>query len=94
MDGASGRCAFLKIWLEKKRGNSIHFRFMSENTATETAKRSRTPLDLGFMDVEGLQRFITDIGKILPRSVTGLTPKQQRHVTRQIKRARQLLLLK
>lgn len=46
------------------------------------------------MDVEGLQRFITDIGKILPRSVTGLTPKQQRHVTRQIKRARQLLLLK
>ena len=65
---------------------------MSENTATE--KRSRTPLDLTFMDVELLQRFVTESGKIQPRRITGLTPKQQRHVARQIKRARQLLLMK
>ena len=45
---------------------------MSENTASE--KRSRTPLDLTFTDVEALQRFVTDSGKILPRRVTGLTP--------------------
>ncbi len=67
-------------------------RLMSENTATE--KRSRTPLDLTFMDVELLQRFVTESGKIQPRRITGLTPKQQRHVARQIKRARQLLLMK
>jgi len=67
-------------------------RLMSENTATE--KRSRTPLDLTFMDVELLQRFVTESGKIQPRRITGLTPKQQRHIARQIKRARQLLLMK
>ncbi|MDE0821006.1 MAG: 30S ribosomal protein S18 [Opitutales bacterium] len=51
-------------------------------------------MDLGFMDVEGLQRYVTDSGKIQPRRFSGLTPKQQRHVSRQIKRARQLLLMK
>ena len=65
---------------------------MSENTATP--KRSRTPMDLGFMDVESLQRYVTDSGKIQPRRFSGLTPKQQRHVSRQIKRARQLLLMR
>ena len=70
----------------------MHFRPMSENT--DSQKRSLTPLDLKFTDIEALQRFVTDSGKILPRRVTGLTPKQQRHVTRQIKRARQVLLMK
>jgi len=65
---------------------------MAENTTTE--KRSLTPLDLTFMDVELLQRFVTESGKIQPRRITGLTPKQQRHIARQIKRARQLLLMK
>jgi small subunit ribosomal protein S18 len=51
-------------------------------------------MDLGFMDVEGLQRYVTDSGKIQPRRFSGLTHKQQRHVSRQIKRARQLLLMK
>jgi small subunit ribosomal protein S18 len=64
---------------------------MSENTATP--KRSLTPMDLGFMDVESLQRYVTDSGKIQPRRFSGLTQKQQRHVSRQIKRARQLLLM-
>tara|TARA_A100001037_G_scaffold200403_1_gene179190 strand:- start:459 stop:671 length:213 start_codon:yes stop_codon:yes gene_type:complete len=70
----------------------MHFRPMSENT--DSQKRSLTPLDLKFTDIEALQRFVSDSGKILPRRVTGLTPKQQRHVTRQIKRARQVLLMK
>lgn len=65
---------------------------MSENTETE--KHSRTPMDLRFMDVEILRRYTSESGKILPRRMTGLTPKQQRHVARQIKRARQLLLMK
>ncbi len=46
------------------------------------------------MDAEILRRYTSESGKILPRRMTGLTPKQQRHVARQIKRARQLLLMK
>jgi len=62
--------------------------------STQEKQRSRTPMDMDFTDVEFLNRFITDTGKILPRRVTGLTARQQRHVTRAIKRARNLLLIK
>ena len=40
-----------------------------------------------------LERFITDRGKILPRRVTGPCSKHQRHVAREIKRARTIALL-
>jgi small subunit ribosomal protein S18 len=40
-----------------------------------------------------LERFITDRGKILPRRVTGTCSKHQRHVAREIKRARTIALL-
>lgn len=44
------------------------------------------PID--YKDVDLLRKFISDQGKILPRRVTGLTAKQQRQITRAIKRAR------
>ncbi|MGF1448717.1 MAG: 30S ribosomal protein S18 [Opitutales bacterium] len=56
--------------------------------------RSRTPLDLDYTDVEALSRFVTDTGKILPRRITGLTARQQRHITKAIKRSRNMLLMK
>lgn len=49
------------------------------------------PID--YKDVDLLRRFITERGKILPRRVTGLTAKQQRHLTQSVKRARVLALL-
>ena len=70
---------------------SFH-RPMSENTENE--KHSRTPMDLSFMDFEILRRYTSESGKILPRRITGLTPKQQRHIARQVKRARQLPSMK
>jgi small subunit ribosomal protein S18 len=51
-------------------------------------------MDLTHLDVELLSRHVTDTGKILPRRITNLTAVQQRHVTRQIKRARNLMLMK
>jgi small subunit ribosomal protein S18 len=39
-----------------------------------------------------MHRFVTDTGKILPRKYTGLTAKYQRHVTRILKQARNMLL--
>lgn len=49
------------------------------------------PID--YKDVELLRKFITERGKILPRRITGLTAKQQRDMTKAIKRARYMALL-
>ena len=49
--------------------------------------------EIDFKDIRLLSRFITDRGRILPRKITGLSCKQQRMITRAIKRARQISLL-
>ena len=61
---------------------------------TEPQKRSKTTLDFDFTDTEALSRYVTETGRILPRRITGLTARQQRHITKTIKRARSLLLMK
>lgn len=49
--------------------------------------------EIDFKDMKFLSRFVTERGKILPRRITGLTAKQQKMITRAIKRARQMSLL-
>lgn len=49
--------------------------------------------DIDFKDAKFLSRFITERGKILPRKITGLSAKQQRIITKAVKRARQMSLL-
>ena len=46
-----------------------------------------------YKDTAVLQRFLTDRGKIMPSRQTGNTAKQQRMITRAIKRAREMALL-
>ena len=46
-----------------------------------------------YKDVSLLRQFVTERGKIIGRSRTGLTAKQQRQLTKAIKRARILALL-
>lgn len=48
---------------------------------------------IDYKDVETLQNYITDRGKILPRRVTGTCAMHQRAVTKAIKRARVVALL-
>ena len=59
--------------------------------------RKSSPLNQGdnvdYKDVRRLHRFLTERGKILPRRATGLTAKQQRQISRAIKRARQIALI-
>ena len=43
---------------------------------------------MDYKNVELLQQFISEQGKILPRRITGLSAKEQRNVTKAIKRAR------
>lgn len=46
-----------------------------------------------YKEPEVLRRFITERGKIIPKSRTNLCAKHQRFLSKQIKRARYLALL-
>lgn len=48
---------------------------------------------IDYKDAQGLRRFVSEKGKILPRRVTGSCAKHQRELTSAIKRARQIALL-
>ena len=48
---------------------------------------------INYKDTKFLSNFISDQGKILPRRSTGLNSKQQKRVTKLIKRARIAALL-
>ncbi len=49
--------------------------------------------EIDYKDVETLQQFITERGKILPRRITGCCAKHQRMLARSIKNARIAALL-
>ncbi|NBC18565.1 MAG: 30S ribosomal protein S18 [Bacteroidetes bacterium] len=51
------------------------------------------PAYVDYKDVDYLQRFTNQQGKLLPRRVTGVSMKTQRQITRAVKRARHLALL-
>lgn len=46
-----------------------------------------------YKNPEGLRRFVTERGKILPRRITGTCAKHQRDLAREVKRARVLAML-
>nr|YP_009393102.1 ribosomal protein S18 [Bostrychia moritziana]ARW61664.1 ribosomal protein S18 [Bostrychia moritziana] len=48
---------------------------------------------LNYKDIDSLKKFINDQGKILSRRNTGLNSKQQKQLTKSVKRARILALL-
>lgn len=53
-------------------------------------KDEKTP---DFMQTEGLYKFLTERGKILSSSKTGVCTKHQKKITIAVKRARHLALL-
>lgn len=48
---------------------------------------------IDYKDLDLLRKFISPTGQILPRRVTGTSPKHQRQLAVAIKRARQMALL-
>lgn len=52
---------------------------------------NKTKID--YKDADGLRRYTTERGKILPRRITGTCAKHQRELARAIKRARNICLL-
>ena len=49
---------------------------------------------IDFKNTELLKKFLTEKGRILPRRITGMTAKMHRKLTQEIKRARNVLLVK
>ena len=65
--------------------------------ANRTMPRRRIEIGLDAIDYKNpelLKRFVTVAGKILPRRATGLPAHFHRKITREIKRARAVLLMK
>ncbi len=50
-------------------------------------------LQIDYKDVRLLSRYISERGKIVPSRITAVSQKAQRHLSREIKRARFLALL-
>lgn len=46
-----------------------------------------------FLDVEGLSHYLSERGRILPRTRTGLLAAEQRRLRQAVKRARYLALI-
>ncbi|BET65171.1 hypothetical protein ASA1KI_00890 [Opitutales bacterium ASA1] len=63
------------------------------NETEQPKTQSLNPLEMNINHTHIFQRHVTDTGKMLPRRITGLSAKHQRHVSRQIKQARNLLLM-
>ncbi|MCP5519515.1 MAG: 30S ribosomal protein S18 [Verrucomicrobiales bacterium] len=66
---------------------------------SEYRERTRPKVDftldaLDFRNTTLLRQFVTDAGRMLPRKYTGLPAHYQRQMTKSIKRARQMLLMK
>ena len=50
-------------------------------------------VQLDYKDVEAVQKFLTEKGKIIPRRITGNCSKHQRRLARAIKRSRHSALV-
>lgn len=57
----------------------------------EFCATAQTTID--YKDVERLERYLSERGKILPRRTTGLCARHQRQLARAIKNARVMALL-
>ncbi len=73
-----------------KRGN----RRSEQRTPRPKPKIDFTEDAIDFKNVTLLRQYVTDQGRILPRKYTGMPAHYQRRLTKAIKRARQMLLMK
>jgi small subunit ribosomal protein S18 len=65
--------------------------------ANRMMPRRRVDISLESIDYKNpdlLKKFVTESGKILPRRMTGMPAHYHRKITREIKRARQALLMR
>ncbi len=63
------------------------------SSTTETKTRTLRPDEIPMTSPQLMSRYITDTGKLLPKKYTFMSAKQQRKVTKKIKRARNMLVM-
>ena len=84
-----------KTHLERTDGRKSRRRPTGEvRTPRPRPKVDYTIESLDYKNVALLRQYVTDAGRILPRKYTGLPAHYQRRMTRAVKRARQMLLMK
>ena len=66
-------------------------RFLFKKTRCRFCSKKGQPID--YLDYEGLRRYTTERGKILPSRITSACAKHQRQLAKAIKRARQIGLM-
>lgn len=81
------------------RKTNLEDKRKQRRTTTTRTPRPKPKIDFTFdtNDYKNpvlLKQFVTEQGRILPRKYTGLPAHYQRAVTKAIKRARQMLLMK
>lgn len=77
-----------------KRGARSKSSLTERRTPRPKPKIDFTVDALDYKNTNLLRQFVTDQGRILPRKYTGLPAHYQRQLTKSIKRARQMLLMK
>ena len=65
-----------------------------DSTRNLEGGRVANELQIDYKNTTLLFRYLTEQGKIIPRRLSGLTAKQQRHMTKAIKQARILGLIR
>ena len=85
-----------KTHVDRNKNRSARGRtsLMEARTPRPKPKIDFTVDALDYKNVNLLRQFVTEQGRILPRKYTGLPAHYQRRMTRAIKRARQMLLMK
>ncbi|MEM7100598.1 MAG: 30S ribosomal protein S18 [Pseudomonadota bacterium] len=56
-------------------------------------QQAQKQADIDYKDLDTLRQFIGETGKIVPSRITGTSAKFQRHLAKEIKRARYLALI-
>jgi len=79
---------------DSKRGSRGGSSSTERRTPRPKPKIDFTIDALDYKNINLLKQFVTDQGRILPRKYTGLPAQYQRTLTKSIKRARQMLLMK
>lgn len=84
-----------KTHLDKTDGRKSRRRGPGETRTPRPRPKVDFTIDsLDYKNVALLRQYVTDAGRILPRKYTGLPAHYQRRMTRAVKRARQMLLMK
>jgi small subunit ribosomal protein S18 len=71
---------------------------MSDNEKPRTSRRSSLlasdkTLVIDYKNPQLLKAFLTDRGKVVPARISGVSARQQRQITKAVKRARMLALI-